>query len=389
MGRRNALAAPMLPGMPDTIGKTPAKTAAPPPARTLDEAIARSHDIIGEALDRYPIIARQALFSGGNDSSVLLHLAQRYLDSSPDDAVVHVNTGIGIEETRQHVRDVAAGWNLPLHELHPRDRYDDLVLGRVIARTGPNAGQRQVWVGFPGPPGHSVMYRRLKDEPLQRNRAAIVGKYGRTRKVLYLAGMRWGESQRRMRNAEEIDPQGGIIWCSPIVHWTNAQMTEYRTRHRLPRNEVSAHLHMSGECLCGAYAKPGELDEIEFFYPRTAYRIRSLETQVKQAGILACKWGQPAPGKPAKPGRIAGRLCSSCPAPQPGQTDLMDLWAQQGLLTPTTPPPCTPPALPSRGDAMDTAASRRLPPARPDASCSTTAGLDAYGSPPPGEAHPA
>ncbi|MEU7985291.1 phosphoadenosine phosphosulfate reductase family protein [Streptosporangium canum] len=330
---------PMLPGMPDAVTGRPLKAATRPPLRTLDQAIARSRDIIAEALDRYPIVARQALVSGGNDSMVLLHLVQSYLDSSADDAVVHVNTGIGIEETRQHVREVAAGWNLPLRVLHPRDSYEDLVLGQVIARTGANAGIRSVWKGFPGPGGHGVMYRRLKNEPLQRNRAAIIGSHGRSRKVLYLAGMRWGESDRRFRTAAEIDPDGGIIWCSPLVHWTNEQMDQYRRLYLLPRNEVADHLHMSGECLCGAYAKPGELDEIEFFYPRTAYRIRSLEKQVKAAGISACKWGQAPPGgKQPTPGSIAGRLCSSCPAPLAGQTDLMDLWAQRGLLTPAPVP---------------------------------------------------
>ncbi|WP_067892753.1 phosphoadenosine phosphosulfate reductase family protein [Actinomadura chibensis] len=334
MGRRITAPA-MLPGMPDTVGGQPAKADAPPPARTLDEAIARSHDIIAEALDRYPIVARQALISGGNDSTVLAHLVRGYLDSSPDDALVHVNTGIGIEDTRQYVRDTAAAWGLPLRELHPRDSYEDLVLGKVIARTGPNAGKRQVWVGFPGPAGHKVMYRRLKDEPLQRNRAAILGRSGRSRKVLYLAGMRWGESDRRFRNAQEIDPQGGIVWCSPIVHFTNTQMAEYKRRFGLPRNEVTDHLHMSAECLCGSYAKPGELEEIEFFYPRTAYRIRSLEKKAADLGITNCRWGRKPPtGSTVKPGTVAGRLCSGCPEPQQGQTDLFQQWAAQGLLSP-------------------------------------------------------
>ncbi|WP_433328205.1 hypothetical protein [Spirillospora sp. CA-294931] len=361
MGRR-IIEATMLPGMPDTIGGLPDKADTTPPARTLDEAITRAHDIIAEALDRYPIVARQVLVSGGNDSTVLAHLVHDYLDSSPHDAMVHVNTGIGIDDTRQHVRDLAAGWGLPLRELHPRDSYEDLVLGRVIARTGPNAGKRAVWVGFPGPAGHQVMYRRLKDEPLQRNRAAVIGTSGRTRKVLYLAGMRWDESDRRFRNAAEIDPQGGIVWCSPIVHFTNTQMNEYRRRYLLPRNEVADHLHMSGECLCGAYAKPRELDEIETWYPRTAYRIRSLEKQAVDLGIANCKWGRkPGTGQPVTPGAVAGRLCSSCPAPSTGAPDLIDTWAQQGLISAeaarnltgqTCPPTPTPqPLTPARGQA--------------------------------------
>jgi 3'-phosphoadenosine 5'-phosphosulfate sulfotransferase (PAPS reductase)/FAD synthetase len=323
--------------MPDTVGGQPLKAGTPPPARTLDEAVARSRDIIAEALDRYLITARQALFSGGNDSTVLLHLVREYLDSSPADGVVHVNTGIGIEETRQFVRDTTAGWGLRLHELHPRDSYEDLVLGRVLARTGPNAGTRAVWKGFPGPAGHRVMYRRLKDEPLQRHRAhRLDGRKARGVKVLYLAGMRWGESQRRFRTAQEIDPQGSIVWCSPIVHWTTTQMHEYRRRHSLPVNDVAACLHMSGECLCGAFAKPDELDEIEFWYPKTAYRIRSLEQRVADAGIPSCRWGRKPGDAALHAGSIAGQLCSSCPAPVEGQTDLFDQWTRQGLLDATT-----------------------------------------------------
>jgi hypothetical protein len=96
---------------------------------------------------------------------------------------------------------------------------------------------------------------------------------------------------------------------SPLVHWTDAHMREYRARHRcqldhdhaphrlchegaLPLNEVTEHLHMSGECLCGAYAKPGELDEVEFFYPHAAEPLRKLEAEAEAAGVPYCKWGQ-------------------------------------------------------------------------------------------------
>ncbi|MFE3583727.1 hypothetical protein [Streptomyces vinaceus] len=87
---------------------------------------------------------------------------------------------------------------------------------------------------------------------------------------------------------------------------------------------------MSGECLCGAYAKPGELDEIEFFYPETAAKLRALEEQASEAGIPACKWGQKAPGDGST--SAAGRLCSSCVA-VPGQDDLLDQWRDSGLIT--------------------------------------------------------
>ncbi|UBU10008.1 phosphoadenosine phosphosulfate reductase family protein [Nonomuraea gerenzanensis] len=341
MTRRQRHIQPRLPGIGDHVEKTPPKAGQTPPARTLDEAIARAHDLIGEVLDRYPIVARQALFSGGDDSSVMLHLVHEYLDSSANDAVLHVNTGIGIEDTRDHVGDVTRRWNLPLIDLYPRDNYDDLVLGGVIATRGPNAGKRPVWIGFPGPGGdsHKVMFRRLKDEPLQRRRAEIVGNRGRSKKVLYLAGMRWDESERRFRNASEIDPEGAIIWVSPIVHFTNAQMLEYRERFLVPRNPVAINMHGSGECKCGAYAKKGELDEIEFWYPKTAYRIRALEKRARDEGIAACRWGERPPGAPeGLSDSSPGRLCAKCVPQRDDQPDLMTTWQEMGLLKPPAAP---------------------------------------------------
>ncbi|MDP9609586.1 phosphoadenosine phosphosulfate reductase domain-containing protein [Streptomyces demainii] len=328
--------------MPSQLAKKPPKADVKPDALTLDEAIARSHALVDRVLAAFPVVATIGLFSGGNDSVVVNHLFRHRVD-----AIAHVNTGTGIPETTQHVRDVVTTWGLPLHELHPKHSYADLVMGRVLSTRGKNIG-RQVWKGFPGPAGHTVMYRRLKDEPLQRLRAQIVGRHWRTRNVVYLGGMRWAETDRRFRNAEEVDKEGSLIWVSPIVHWTDAHMREYRARHRcdlphehaehrlctpdaLPLNEVTAHLHMSGECLCGAYAKPGELDEIEFFYPHAAAPLRQLEKEAKAAGLPACKWGQRPPGTRTPKGP-AGRLCSSCTAPD-GQTDLLADWRDSGLIT--------------------------------------------------------
>jgi hypothetical protein len=180
-------------------------------------------------------------------------------------------------------------------------------------------------------------------------RRSIVGDQGRTRKIVYLGGMRWAETERRFRNAEAIDQDGAIVWVSAIVHWTDAHMSEYRARHRcqqghehaphrlcfdraLPLNEVTAHIHMSGECLCGAFAKPGELDEIEFFYPDVAARLKALEAEAEAARIPACRWGQKPPGG-GDATSPAGRLCSSCIA-LPGQDDLIDQWRDSGLITP-------------------------------------------------------
>lgn len=347
----------MFPGMPDIIGKKPPKASDEGwRARTLDEAIARTYELVDEAIARYTsdkheIVGVYLLYSGGNDSVAPTHLLRDRVDG-----IVHVNTGTAIRQTTEHVRDVAKAWGKPLHELHPKAKYLDLILGKILATVGLNKG-RPVWLGFPGPGGdsHKVMYRRLKDEPLQRFRAKQVGPFGRRKKVLYIAGMRWDESDPRFRNAEEIDPDGAIIWVSAVVHWTNAHMQEYRARHRcqldhehaphrmctpdaLPLNEVTEHLHMSGDCTCGAFARPGEKEEIRFFYPEKAAEIDEMERVVAAAGIPACKWGQRPPGTERQPKASKGddvipRLCAGCKPPLAGQDDLIDQWRDSGLIT--------------------------------------------------------
>jgi 3'-phosphoadenosine 5'-phosphosulfate sulfotransferase (PAPS reductase)/FAD synthetase len=51
------------------------------------------------------------LFSGGNDSTVLAHMMRHRAQYA-----IHANTTIGIEATRQFVRDTCAGWELELLE---------------------------------------------------------------------------------------------------------------------------------------------------------------------------------------------------------------------------------------------------------------------------------
>jgi 3'-phosphoadenosine 5'-phosphosulfate sulfotransferase (PAPS reductase)/FAD synthetase len=358
-----------FPGMPDKLRSIPPK-AREYAALTLDEAIARSHALLDEVLagatffdfvldedgekiydsdTNQPYVVERklrapdpdkvfTLFSGGGDSSILAHLMRKRVGG-----LVHVDTGIAVPATRGYVEAVAAEWNMALRIAQPDDRYDDLVLGKVKAKTK----DRAVWEGFPGPAGHYMMYVRLKERALDALRRDLVGRRGRTGQIVFLGGMRWGESDRRFRNAEELDRAGAIIWCSPIVYWTDSHVAEYRSRylcndlhqhadHRLcrpdslPMSEVTENLHMSGDCLCGAFAKPGELDEVSFFYPEVGERLRALQEQAEAAGIKRCVWG--AGRERAEKVREPGRLCSSC-VEIPGQGDLIEQWRDAGLLS--------------------------------------------------------
>lgn len=240
------------------------------------------------------------LFSGGNDSTVLGHLMRERATH-----VGHCNTTIGIEATRQYVRDTSAAWGLPLIETYPPQTYEELVVER----------------GFPGPAQHWKMYQRLKDRGLCQIRRQLVSN-GRRQRVVFLSGMRRAESARRMRNVEDYhhDRATGAVFVAPLGHWTDDDMAAYRAAHGdVPRNEVSDHLHMSGECLCGAYAAPGELAQLDLFYPEVADDIRRIELRVAEAGHPEplCRWGWGGDYEALrafKRARRTGLLCTSCDA---------------------------------------------------------------------------
>lgn len=215
------------------------------------------------------------LFSGGKDSTTFMHLLRAGLTHAG-----HANTGIGIEATREFVRATCADWGLPLIEKLPTEEnsYETLVKE----------------YGFPGPAGHAMMYRHLKERQFRQIRRDLIDN-GRAQRVIFVAGMRHFESERRMGNTQVTHREGSTVWCSPVAWWPNRLLKEYRDEFDVPLNEVTQHLHMSGECLCGAFAKPGELDMIRLFYPETAVYLEGLQLEVADAGRPACIWGQRPP----------------------------------------------------------------------------------------------
>jgi len=253
--------------------------------------INQAHEIHADAkklADGKQITANVLLFSGGNDSTVLGHLFKNVASHA-----AHANTGIGIEETRQFVRDTCKAWGLPLIEKHPPTTYRELVIER----------------GFPGPAMHFKMYQRLKERCLVQVRRDLVTN-GRKQRVLFIAGRRRSESARRkdIPLHERID---SVIWASPIAMWTKLDMTTYRLMMGdIPVNTASDNVGMSGECLCGAFAKPGELDMIGSHYPAARKQIEDLEREVKAAGHQEpyCNWGHGL----GEPSYKSGPLCTSC-----------------------------------------------------------------------------
>ena len=248
---------------------------------------------IEEAVAKYQPACLLGLFSGGHDSVCSTFLAAQHPLFR---AVLHVNTGIGIEQTRDYVRQICSRFGWPLIEAHaPAGWYERRCLER----------------GMPGGPvQHGIMYQRLKDDQLRR----VVREHQRRRgdTVGLVTGVRLHESQRRMRvHPLPFVRERAQLWINPIRAWTAGDVGRFMAEHGIPRNPVVDHLHRSGECLCGALADPDELEYIGFFYPEVAARIRRLERQCFERG-LPYRWGQ-KPSQPIDPSQPMLPLCSDCP----------------------------------------------------------------------------
>lgn len=278
-----------------------------------------SHDLLDRAIDEHintdgrRLVATVILFSGGNDSTVLAHLMRPWATHA-----AHANTTIGIEQTRDFVRNTCEEWGLPLLERTPpreSDHYRALVLAH----------------GFPGPGHHYKMFQRLKERALDQVRRELVLKPYQER-VVFLAGRRRDESQRRA-SIPEVERNRSIVWVSPLANWTKLDLNTYRLMHRdsdpVPVNEVSDLIHMSGECLCGAFASKGEREEVRYWFPDVIDYIERLEAEIVDRDDIPAHrktWGWGADPHALKrtaslmAGQLeleltpstTGALCSSC-----------------------------------------------------------------------------
>jgi len=247
----------------------------------LNKRIDRSLTILDRVVNIHDPSHLFALFSGGHDSLVATHITSQHSRFS---GVVHLNTGIGIKETREFVRNTCDKHGWELIELHPQDKtYEELVLEK----------------GFPhGPKSHNTMYYYLKQLQIQ----TLIQEY-KTHwydRILLSSGIRLEESTRRMNKdfSTIMRRHGAQVWVNPILYWSALDCSKYIEEKNLDRNEVVDFLHKSGECLCGALAYYPEMEEIELWYPDAAKRIHKLEERCYKKGLVDYKWAvSNAPGK--------------------------------------------------------------------------------------------
>lgn len=224
------------------------------------------------------------LFSGGKDSFAAAKQLQIHGRLT---AVVLLDTGIAIPDWEQSVLAVARQHGFPAEVYRTPIRYEWLV-------------ERY---GFPGAGGHSMAMTYLKGRAIREFKRAHP-------RAELASGVRWRESNRRAVNTKEVGQFEGVTIYSPIFDWTTDETWAFCRAHGYEKPPQYIKIGVSGDCLCGSYARPDEREALREFYPEVHERICAIERS-RPAGAPRCKWGW-ANAAPVEKTEDEAMVCVEC-----------------------------------------------------------------------------
>lgn len=238
-----------------------------------------------------------ALVSGGKDS---LSTAQALDRAGKLEACVALETGLSTPDWKEFVARVCdeRGWRLEFYRTTAS--YDELV----------------VRYGFPGPSKHKWFMDYLKGRGIRAFRKAHPD-------GILASGVRSGESQRRLVNTTPVGMWENVPILAPIYQWTTDETWAYFREHGFERAPAYSTLQISGDCLCGAFAREDEEAAVRFHYPEIAARFDGLGEEIKTTHPKRCKWGW-GWMRERKKAKNESSLCVECGDTQPDLYSLLE-----------------------------------------------------------------
>lgn len=213
----------------------------------LDDKVLRATAVLGHALSGHKSVVA---WSGGKDSTALLHLA---LKMEPNIPVIFNDTLVDFRENRRYVHQLAQAWKVNLHVAKPQ-----VTFWALVPKYGyPMLGKRNT-------PGHQHLpetyARGLEAKGKHRQAQAVLeGHLGSTcceflKERPYRAMMRSlgadcnitgilaGESQLRsltwLDKGEFYQDKRGMWKATPLAIWTDADVEAYLSLHEVPANPL-------------------------------------------------------------------------------------------------------------------------------------------------------
>lgn len=224
--------------------------------------------IVDEVVDKYRIEKFYVLFSGGKDSVCVAHfIATNYPERFA--GCVFTNTGMAVPETRKFVISYCKemGWKLWMTWPEDGERYIDITKKFGFARQG---NHRLIMGYLKFHCWHKFMKWRLS-----------LGEI-----ACFISGVRKKESmirnKFRLYTKKPLDSYGRLKFLKPFLYKNGTQLWQYFNEYLLKKTPVYEWLNKSGECECGSFTEPWELQMLKKYCPFIYDTIKWLEIQIKK-----------------------------------------------------------------------------------------------------------
>jgi len=270
----------------------------------MDALLEQSQAIVQQAIEQLQPYATVMMISGGNDSLTAYHVARRL--GIHIDAICHVVTGTGIQETADWVRQFGEAAPEKYLEANAGNAYEDYVLRKGFFGRGHTA--------------HTYAYHLLKADGYRAELSRHIRQGKRGRRIMLLNGARQDESDNRMftmREPIQQEKKGSPNWWVNIInHWSANDCQRFLGEIGAETNIVAKCIHRSGECMCGTMQSQAEREEAAYWYPDWGAWLDDLERRVMER--FPWRWGEDVPKWVGQ--ESAGQLrlfdfqpmCSSC-----------------------------------------------------------------------------
>ncbi|MFC1799295.1 phosphoadenosine phosphosulfate reductase family protein [Candidatus Eisenbacteria bacterium] len=258
---------------------------------TLDRKLQYSNRLLARVLKKHdrPIIC----WSGGKDSTVVLHLALQHI---PDIPVIYVNSGVEFKESLEFIDHLVQAWNLDITVSKPQKgqtiwdvgaNYGWPILGKGVAsnveravRTGnirPQLSPQEVTLAR-----HKVRISARCSEFIQERPSKLAEEsLGADLKIV---GLRASESRARVRlwvdhgdyySVKRYYGRGRGIWkVNPIATWTDDDIWRYHQLNGIPHSKLYDMGYPRNGCwLCAMGIRMGQLKRLRLYHPRLFKRL--------------------------------------------------------------------------------------------------------------------
>jgi 3'-phosphoadenosine 5'-phosphosulfate sulfotransferase (PAPS reductase)/FAD synthetase len=223
-----------------------------------------------EWLNHRPVFAS---ISGGKDSAALgLYLQDSGVAFTP----LFLDTGWEADSTYEYIHDVLVPQFGEFLVLRNEKLFD-----AELEEQGWRGGMEQaIYRNNMFPSGMAKFCTRLlKVEPIQNFYAEL---RARTRvKPVNIVGVRAEESRKRAQMSEIEEQDEATVW-RPLLTWTEDQVIEYHSKHKLPPNPLYVLGNSRVGCYPCIYARKHELRHLSYSNPARIDHIGALERRINE-----------------------------------------------------------------------------------------------------------